>query len=291
MHLRNVVLGILVVAFGAGCALQGSDTKSAPATLQSQDGIGSSTRAAGGGTLVDVLPDFRPMWASYSMQDIRITTANPSDRIVSCDDWTQIDLTPITGQRVLSFTLGSPNFGRGHLRIRSQVQSDGNHMVQVTSQMDQDTGECFSDPTGTEIAVIPNGQSGRFLPLARFALWTEAEDGGIGDLAVCQIKRWCCLVNTPTCDTNPPCPLATLNHNLNAGSRDVYPFHFQDQFIPIDGLKSGNYWVEDTINPGNIMIESDYENNSMLFKIQLDQEARTVTILEPPDPSFSMCPM
>jgi hypothetical protein len=214
-------------------------------------------------------------------------TASVSDRVVSCDDWTLIDPNPITGQRVLSFTLASPNVGAGHLRINRVFMADGVHMVQRTSQMD-DAGICSS--LDTEIAVIPNGQSGRWLPLARFALYQEAEDGSIGDLVVCQMKRWCCLVSSFACNTNPPCALGTLSDNLNAGFRDIYPFHFQDQFIPIEGVPSGRYWVEDTINPGNIMIESDYTNNSMFFKIELDQEAGTVTVIEPPDPSFSTCP-
>jgi hypothetical protein len=45
------------------------------------------------------------------------------------------------------------------------------------------------------------------------------------------------------------------------------------------------------MNPGNIMIESDYTNNSMFLRVALNQEAGTVQILEPPDESFSICPL
>src|SRR5690348_9885267 len=53
------------------------------------------------GEAVDVLPDMVPMWAPDSLQDIRIDRALTNDRLVSCNDWTAVDPTPITGQRVL----------------------------------------------------------------------------------------------------------------------------------------------------------------------------------------------
>ncbi len=64
-----------------------------------------------------------------------------------------------------------------------------------------------------------------------------------------------------------------------------------DQLIPIEGVPSGRYWVEDTINPGNLLFESDYTNNSMFFKIALFQEIGAVQILERPDPLFQTCPL
>jgi hypothetical protein len=135
------------------------------------------------------------------------------------------------------------------------------------------------------------GQAGRWLPLGSFALYEELPDGSVGPQIVCQMKRWCCLISIPTCDTSPPCSLPCQGDCINAGTRDVYPFHWQDQFVPVEGLPSGNYWFEHVINPGNILIEADYTNNSMFFKINLDQEAGTVAIVEPPDPAFAQCPL
>jgi len=89
-----------------------------------------------------------------------------------------------------------------------------------------------------------------------------------------------------------PLPPASVSEsdNLNAGSLDTYPRHFQDQFLLIEGIPSGVYWFEDEINPGGIMWESDYTNNSMFLMIAIDQEARRVDVIIPPDDSFASCP-
>jgi hypothetical protein len=241
-----------------------------------------------------ILPDFRPWWSRSSVGDIRFDAGLSRDRLVDCDDWTNVGPAPV-GMPVLSFTLQSPNLGAGDLRIRRQPMPDGSiEMYQTVSQMAPD-GTCSALEIDVPIAVIPSGslQAGRWLPLAKFALYTVAEDGGIGDRVACQIKRWCCLGSAPTCATRSGCPsLPFSSDNLQAGSLDGYPFHWTDQFLPIDPdvIPSGTYWFEDEINPGGIMWESDYTNNSMFLQIAIDQEARTVQILQEPDGAFSTCP-
>lgn len=281
MHLRRIVVGILVVAFGAGCGPDGSAPSPEPAKIQSKE--------VAGPVLTDVLPDFVP-WNREELRTFALTTANGSDRLVSCDDWTQVDPTPITGQRIISFQLGSANLGLGHLRIRRGAQMpDGWHMYQTTSQIDQD-GQCSA--IETEIAVVPSGQSGRWLPLASFSLYSVTEDGGIGDLVVCQMKRWCCLSSTPTCSgitAQAPCALGFQTDNINAGTRDVYPFHWLDQFVPIQDVPSGQYWFLHWINPAGVLIESDSTNNGLWLLIEIDQEAGTARIVDMPEDS--QCPM
>jgi len=251
---------------------------------------GAQTTDGNGTTYI--LPDFRPWWSGSSVGDIRFDTGRSNDRLVDCDDWTSVGPVP-TGMAVLSFTLSSPNFGAGDLRLRRQPMPDGSiEMYQTIWAMDAD-GVCTAVETDVPVAVIPPGslQSGRWLPLAKFALYTVAEDGGIGDRVACQIKRWCCLGSSPTCATRSGCgQLPQRSDNLEAGSRDQYPFHWTDQFLPVEGIPSGTYWFEDEINPGGIMWESDYSNNSMFFMINIDQESRTVQIVQEPDGSFATCP-
>ena len=274
---------------GAALALAGCDGASPPKASQ------TTTQAAENGEGMFFYPDFRPYWSSDSLRDIRMDVGRSNDRLVSCDDWTQIDPTPPTGMRVLSFTLSSPNFGQGDLRLRHNTTPDGIELYQTISWMNPD-GTCGGVETEQPVAVIPNGpgQAGRWLPLAKFALYTVADDGGIGDRVACQTKRWCCLGSAPTCPTRGPCPrLPTESDNIEAGARDVYPFHWTDQFLPIEGIPSGTYWFEDEINPAvpvPVMWESDYTNNSMFFMINIDQEAGTVQIVQEPDGSFATCP-
>jgi hypothetical protein len=242
---------------------------------------GSSTLESNGG-LTDVLPDMVP-WNQDEIQGpppFGMATANSNDRLVSCDDWTYIDPTPITGQRIITFQLGSANLGLGHLRLRRGPQMpDGWHFFQTTSQMD---GSGMCSAVETEIAVVPPNNNNRWLPLAWFALYQMTEDGGLGDLVVCQMKRWCCLGSQSTCNNiHPPCSLTCSGDCINAGTRDVYPFHWQDQFVPIQNVPSGTYWFEHRINPAGLLIESDYTNNSVFFQVTINQEANTVDFIPP----------
>ncbi len=267
--------------------------RAAAANLESPASVTGATEG-----IMYTMPDFRPWWSSDSVQDIRFDDGRPLDRLVDCDDWTSVGPAPV-GMAVLSFTLSSPNFGAGDLRLRRQHMPDGSiEMYQTISQMDPD-GVCSAVEIDTPIAVIPSGpeQAGRWLPLAKFALYNVAEDGGLGDRVACQVKRWCCLGSSPTCDTRSGCPRLDPiigGDNIEAGARDVYPFHWTDQFVPVEDaqgrLPSGTYWFEDEINPGGIMWESDYTNNSMFLMIEIDQDARTVKVIVPPDDSFATCP-
>jgi hypothetical protein len=280
MKRMTVVPIVLGGALLLCCGTQGSggvdpfkvNTKKAPLSPQ--------------GGLVDVLPDMQP-WSVEEVATFGLSTAYSNDRLVSCDDWTQISPDNITGQRIITFQLGSANLGVGHLRLRrGPLALDGWHYFQTTSQIDG-SGQCSA--TEQEIAVVPPDQNGRWLPLASFSLYTELDDGSVGDLVVCQMKRWCCLGSVPTCgNITPPCSLDYQTDNINAGTRDVYPFHWQDQFVPIQDVPTGRYWFKHTINPARVLLESDYSNNDLWFKIALDREADTVQIIEYPD--GSVCP-
>jgi len=237
--------------------------------------------------LTYVLPDFQPYWPTSMLNSVSMTTGNNRDRLVSCDDWTSIDPTPITGQRIISFQLASANLGRGHLRTRRTLTPEGWQTYQTVSQQDQ-FGRCHAEEF--PVAVVPTGgdQSGRWLPLSQFALYSVTKDGGFGDRVSCQVKRWCCLVSSATCSTNPPCSLPPQTDSINAGTRDVYPYHWLDQFILVEGLPTGYYWLENVINPFFQLAETDYSNNFIYFLIYLDQEANRVTVAIPPDPP--VCP-
>lgn len=270
-----------LIAVGASCG------STAPAPV-------STVSAAGGGDNF-IFPDFRPWWGPGSVDDIAVTTGLARDRLVSCEDWTLVDPSPPTGRRVLSFQLWSPNFGQGDMRLRRQTMPDGSVQFFQRFWRVNANGSCEAVETDFPIATRPTGtdQSSRWLPLAKFALYTIADNGGIGDRVACQIKRWCCLSSVPRCATRGTCPTlptSGTSDSIEAGAYDGYPFHWTDQFLLIEGLPSGEYWFEDEINPGTMIYESDYTNNSMFFKIYIDQEAGTARVTQPPDGSFMQCP-
>jgi hypothetical protein len=279
MRHLEMMLGVTIFLSLTACSPQGANQATNAQT---------STRNSllePNGALTDVLPDMVP-WSFDIVRTIGMDIADDNDRLVSCDDWTYISPESIAGQWIITFELGTANMGRGDVRLRRGPEMpEGWHFYQTWSQQDPD-GTCSSFEA--EIAIVPPNPMGRWLPLARLSLYTVAEDGGLGDLVVCQMKRFCCLGGVPTCDVKKPCSLPWEEDNLNVGARDVYPFHWQDQFIPIQNVPSGVYWFEHRINPVGVIIESDSSNNSLFFKIEIDQEAAMVRIVQPPEES--QCP-
>jgi len=115
---------------------------------------GAQTTNGNGTTYI--MPDFRPWWSPSSIGDIRFDVGRSNDRLVDCDDWTSVGAVP-TGMAVLSFTLSSPNFGAGDLRLRRQPMPDGSiEMYQTVSQLNPD-GTCSALELDVPVAVIPSG--------------------------------------------------------------------------------------------------------------------------------------
>jgi hypothetical protein len=56
------------------------------------------------------------------------------------------------------------------------------------------------------------------------------------------------------------------NQGLQVGWTDVYAQSIDCQYVPIDGLAAGTYWLEVQVNPEHLLPESDYSNNSAAIK-------------------------
>jgi hypothetical protein len=86
-----------------------------------------------------------------------------------------------------------------------------------------------------------------------------------GDL-VTGHKQGFCMMDSAAYVQNPPGPAKYLDCNANQGIsvgwEDIYPPQLPDQFIQITGLNEGTYVLENQVNPGQRLPESDYTNNS-----------------------------
>lgn len=52
------------------------------------------------------------------------------------------------------------------------------------------------------------------------------------------------------------------NQGIQAGWSDIYDSGLPGQWVEIDGLSAGNYQLEITMNPGRVIAEGDYSNNT-----------------------------
>jgi hypothetical protein len=51
------------------------------------------------------------------------------------------------------------------------------------------------------------------------------------------------------------------NQGIQDGWSDIYDSGLPGQWVVIDGIPAGNYQLEITMNPGNVIVEGDYTNN------------------------------
>jgi hypothetical protein len=57
------------------------------------------------------------------------------------------------------------------------------------------------------------------------------------------------------------------NNGLQAGWSDVYSQNLDCQFVDITGVPSGNYYLQMTVNPDALLIESDLGNNTVMVPV------------------------
>jgi hypothetical protein len=60
-----------------------------------------------------------------------------------------------------------------------------------------------------------------------------------------------------------------MSQGIGAGQEDVYDTPVPGQQLDLRGLDHGDYWFEAEVNPGRVLIESDYSNNVTRVKIRI----------------------
>lgn len=71
-------------------------------------------------------------------------------------------------------------------------------------------------------------------------------------------------------NTAPRNPIYTCdNQGIQDGWSDIYDSGLPGQWVEIDGIPAGNYQLEVTMNPGNVIVEGDYTNNVTKIPVRI----------------------
>lgn len=90
-------------------------------------------------------------------------------------------------------------------------------------------------------------------------------------------KQQYCFNDDDQYDVNAnPAPVYTMcgssttsgNQGLQVGWEDTYSWQIPCQYIQIDKLSAGTYWLEVQVNPDQVLPESDYTNNASAVQFQ-----------------------
>lgn len=83
---------------------------------------------------------------------------------------------------------------------------------------------------------------------------------------------------------NTPAALTNSTQGIQAGWGDVYDKTLDCQFIDITGVPAGDYLLQIAVNPDNVLLEADYNNNRTLVEISIPP---TVCSTNPPNDHFT----
>jgi hypothetical protein len=84
----------------------------------------------------------------------------------------------------------------------------------------------------------------------------------------------------PSCSPGQPDTLST-GMGLSVGWADTYHANIAFQYVDITGLPNGKYRLTATADPNNQAIESDYSNNSVWAKLEINSNSVRVLQTSP----------
>ncbi|MBL8891718.1 MAG: proprotein convertase P-domain-containing protein [Planctomycetaceae bacterium] len=177
---------------------------------------------------------------------------------------------------LLRFTTAFANNGTGHLELRGgEVLPNGNQKVFQRIFYNDGT---FQDRLAGEFTYHSGHGHIHFDGYAVYSLRKYLPGGGIGDLVATGGKISFCLIDITKYRSNA----GASRYNscgqiqgVTAGWSDVYTRSLPDQWINISLVPDGQYWLEVTIDPDNLLLESDKSNNTSRIPVIINRGGST----------------
>jgi hypothetical protein len=186
-----------------------------------------------------------------------------------------MDTETIANRVLYRYSQPIANIGEGPLELSEDTDSN---FVQTIHQWIYDS-EGGADPE--YVGTFPNAQPPYghlfLVGIAEYRIRTVTSGNGVGPVVASQIKTSYGLYDSDDYDTAlpgaPDSPHYTSSTSclgepdpeeclgISVGWADVYPWWFAGQYIDVTGLPDGQYWLEAEIDPDDLLVESNEENN------------------------------
>lgn len=159
----------------------------------------------------------------------------------------------------------SINRGPGRLELRGGTTTG--ELQRVLQRVFRDDGTSYDREAGWFVYHPAHGHI-HFEDWTVFRLREMTPDGGLGPVVRNGAKTSFCILELDTWDsslpgynTSPSYSSCGQVQGLRPGRADIYSSSLSGQFIPIEGVPNGIYWLEGEIDPDNLVLESDETNN------------------------------
>lgn len=214
------------------------------------------------------LPDLVPIIDREQFDTALRTAADKSAGLLPPDTWF-VDTQP-DGQRLLRFASLSANLGLGVLDV---IAEPGDQGRQQAWQRLWGTDLHYWDRPSGEFIFHPGHEHMHFDAFERYRL-LDAD----GQIVASSDKVSFCLRDSirvqvgerPSgvfIEAGDTC--GVRQQAINPGFGDHYDQFLPDQWIDITGVPAGDYIVEITVDPENLILEADEENNVGRFPVSI----------------------
>src|ERR687887_342739 len=201
-----------------------------------------------------------------------------------------IDTTTMPGHRLLRYTAVMVNVGAGPLELVGSRPDTSTPDMQVVQRISNSSGGSTTTPVATTMFYAGDGHNHWHTKDIEGGHLSRLDNGRkVGTLVkegFCffdNVKYRLSLPGAPqtahygssSCAPNQPDALTTTM-GLSVGWGDSYPYTTNLQWIDITGLPNGKYRLTATADPGHVVQESSYTDNSVWAKIKIAQNRVTV---------------
>ena len=222
-----------------------------------------------------LLPDLTPViaWTDVSKEDAERLRPGPdspvSAGLLPAETWF---VTESENRRLLRFATVALNAGAGPLDVIAEQGQTGT-IASTWQRIWTDTWH-FSDVPSGEFVRHPTHDHIHFDAFERYRLL--ALDGEV--VASAEKVSFCLRDSVRIGPVRPATgamligddDCGELQQVINPGFGDHYHALLDDQWIDITGVASGTYVVEITIDPENLIVESDEANNVGTFEVVIE---------------------
>jgi hypothetical protein len=201
-----------------------------------------------------------------------------------------IDTTTRPGRRLLRYTAVIVDVGAGPLELIGSRPDTSTATMSVVQRIFDTAGGHADRPVNTTMFYSGDGHNHWHTRDIEAGTLARLDNGRkVGTLAkhgFCffdNVRYRLSLPGAPQtahygnggCDPGQPSAL-TADMGLSIGWGDSYPATTNLQWIDTTGLRNGKYLLTATANPGDVVSETSYANNSAWAKIRINGNAVTV---------------
>lgn len=186
-----------------------------------------------------------------------------------------IEVQQDTGRVLLRLSNGIVNFGSGALRVEGQRES-------ATGESGMPASQIFRTESGGEIVrsigrivYHPGHRHSHLENVASYRLRRVDSEGNSGEIVARSEKISFCLFDVQNVVPGAPttgaadCDSDIGPMHISPGFADVYRRNIEGQWIVINDVPDGDYYLESYIDPDNRIQEEREENNLARVKVRL----------------------